>query len=245
MTTNLHPVRFTEHPEEFVDVLSRQTRSAMHTILGMLQLIADSPLSTSQQDHIRTCRIAADNLLRMVDDVSVAAWQPELSNEARTAFDLHAFLKKVEGVFRPAAEADGRRFSWTMQPGVPERVVVSEALLEQFVIRLIGRMLEICGPAIVVDIETGSPPGLNGQVAIITVRLSCTGLENTDSALEDVLGFAITRKMAGWLGAEVEAGSSADGEWHVVSRIPMQLAAASPAALTDRRMPAAGPGSPE
>jgi signal transduction histidine kinase/CheY-like chemotaxis protein len=54
---------------EFLATMSHEIRTPMNGIIGMLQLLNDSPLITEQQQQIGIASKSADTLLRLLDDI--------------------------------------------------------------------------------------------------------------------------------------------------------------------------------
>ena len=58
-----------EAKSEFLATMSHEIRTPMNGIIGMLQLLNDSPLTTEQQQQIGIAGKSADTLLRLLDDI--------------------------------------------------------------------------------------------------------------------------------------------------------------------------------
>ena len=53
----------------FLAVMSHEIRTPLHGLVGMSELLADSPLTPTQQDLLGVLKVSSDQLLAVVDDI--------------------------------------------------------------------------------------------------------------------------------------------------------------------------------
>src|SRR5262249_11707604 len=78
-----------EAKSEFLANMSHEIRTPMNAIIGVAELLAETPLTPVQDEYVRTFQRAGDNLLRLIDDIldfsKIEAGQVELED---IPFDL-------------------------------------------------------------------------------------------------------------------------------------------------------------
>ena len=128
---------------EFLANMSHEIRTPMNAIVGMAELLADSPLSTEQREYVRTFQRAGDSLLRLIDDIldfsKVEAGQVELET---IPFDLTDLLEGVGEVFAIRAHAKRLELVVRQDPDVPAHLLGDPNRLRQVLNNLLGNAIK-------------------------------------------------------------------------------------------------------
>ncbi|RQH08995.1 hybrid sensor histidine kinase/response regulator [Paraburkholderia dinghuensis] len=92
----------------FLAAMSHEIRTPLNAILGNLELLANSPLTTVQRDRLTTVRTASDGLLAVVSDIldysKIEAGEMVLEH---IEFNVLEVIERVLGIFEPLASARG------------------------------------------------------------------------------------------------------------------------------------------
>jgi CheY-like chemotaxis protein len=144
--------------------MSHEIRTPMNALLGMAELLGETPLSAEQREYVRIFRRAGDNLLNVVNDIldfsKVEAGQVELEN---IPFDLADVLEGVMEVVAVQAHAKGLELSGRIRPEVPAWLIGDPGRLRQVLLNLLGnatKFTDLGELAVVVDIDRNDPtPG--------------------------------------------------------------------------------------
>ncbi len=120
--------------------LGNEVRHGLHHMLGLMGLAADEPLSENQVRYLGQCREAADQLLRMTDDLAELA-RPEGSVAGSAAFETLEAIEELADLMGALAARNGLAFHWSVEPGVPTRVLGDKYLLQDMLRRLLDNAI--------------------------------------------------------------------------------------------------------
>jgi two-component system sensor histidine kinase RpfC len=127
----------------FISVVSHEMRTPLNAIIGMADLLRDSPLSSEQADMLQTLRGSSRVMLGLVEDVldfsKIEAGKLTLE---RTDFDLHALVNSTSRIVATQASEKGIEFVVSIMPEVPPAVRGDPHHLRQILINLVGNALK-------------------------------------------------------------------------------------------------------
>ncbi|AUM13718.1 hybrid sensor histidine kinase/response regulator [Ketobacter alkanivorans] len=128
---------------EFLAQLSHEIRTPMNGILGMAELLEDSPLSPSQEDYVRTINASGNNLLKILDDILDYS-KIETGNMTLdiTSFDISAVLADCVEMYRQRAEEKGIELITHIHNNVPSQVKGDPTRIRQVLANLISNAIK-------------------------------------------------------------------------------------------------------
>jgi PAS domain S-box-containing protein len=181
---------------EFLTTMSHEMRAPMNAILGMADLLAESPLHEDQQDYVRIFRRAGANLLELINDIldlsKVEAGHVELES---IGFDLGALLKKVIEMMRSRAQDRGLQLNLEIAPSVPPGLIGDPNRLRQILTNLVGNALKFTERGFItlrVEPELGLQEpgsiGLGGAVRWLRFSVADTGIGIAADKTEMIFG---------------------------------------------------------
>jgi signal transduction histidine kinase/CheY-like chemotaxis protein len=108
---------------EFLNKLSHDLRTPMNGVLGMAELMEETPLGRQQQDYLATIQSSGRELLHLINDVSLYSkledGKIELENRS---FDLNLFISNIADGFQQ--NATNRRLEFIIDSNLDERALV-------------------------------------------------------------------------------------------------------------------------
>ncbi len=128
---------------EFLATMSHEMRTPMNAILGMADLLSESPLPEEQQAYVRIFQKAGGNLLNLINDIldlsKAESGRVELES---IGFDLRGFLEKIIEMMASRTQDRGLKLTLEVQPDVPPGLVGDPNRVRQILINLIGNALK-------------------------------------------------------------------------------------------------------
>ena len=128
---------------DFLANMSHDIRTPMNAIIGMADLLWDSPLTTEQRRYVEIFRSAGENLLTLINDIldlsKIEAGQITLQS---IPFSLHDLLNSIADIMTFKAAEKKLDFFFTMAPDVDREFVGDPNRLRQILMNLAGNALK-------------------------------------------------------------------------------------------------------
>ncbi|MBI4401759.1 MAG: response regulator [Nitrospirae bacterium] len=128
---------------EFLASMSHEIRTPMNAIIGMADLLWETPLTSEQQQYVRIFKRAGRTLLDLINDIldlsKVEAGHLELEE---ISFELDDLIDKVVEEMAILAREKGLELTCRVSPDLPTSLVGDPNRLRQVLVNLIGNAMK-------------------------------------------------------------------------------------------------------
>ncbi len=214
---------------EFLANMSHEIRTPMNAILGMGELLSETPLSRDQEKYVQIFHDAGENLLTLINDIldlsKVEAGQIQLE---AFPFHLGELIEKTGEILGMRAGDKGLDLICHIQPDLPMEVIGDPLRLRQSLTNLIGNAIKFTEKGeIVLAVKAGAPIYPEAREATFVFSVTDTGIGISAGQMKSIfekftqadtstsrryggtgLGLAITRHFVELMGGTLSVKSN-------------------------------------
>jgi signal transduction histidine kinase/CheY-like chemotaxis protein len=233
-----------EAKSRFLATVSHEFRTPLNGILGMSDLLLDTPLDAEQTTYVNAVRSSGEAFLSLIEEIldfsRIEAGHIALAEEP---FDPRQLVEGLVELLGPRAQGKGIEIASFVSRAVPERVLGDRERLRQILVNLVGnavKFTEAGGVGLAVEARQGglrfsvhdTGPGIAPERHEAIFEEFEQGDGATDRQYGGTgLGLAITRRIVSRMGGGIALESTLGHGTTFHVDLPLPAAEGSPAGV--------------
>lgn len=207
--------------ETFLAMMSHEIRTPMNGVLGLVELLENTPLTDEQRRMLALAKESGQALAQILDDIlDYAKIEAGRLTISPSPLDLRELFDSVLSLLLPQAQKKGVQLRMHVDEAVPATVLADGVRVRQIVVNLFGNAIKFTDHGCVT--LRAAVRRVDGDNVVVTVRVEDTGIGIPRADIQRLfapfvqsersstrrfggtgLGLTISRRLAGMIGGSL------------------------------------------
>lgn len=165
-----------QYKSQFIASMSHEIRTPMNAILGFTELLEESLTNKKQAAYLKSISIAGKTLLNLINEIldlsKIEAGKFKLEYKDVNLFKL---FHETRQIFSKQTQDKGIDFILTLDPHLPEYLILDGARLRQVIFNLVGNAVKFTNRG-KIELRVGGFRGENSGKLDLMVQVQDTGI---------------------------------------------------------------------